>query len=203
MTFDLTYGFWILFENGIYNLKIDTHFLNIQMNWGNYQIPSDLRLFSGYKSALVAHYGSLANKFPLPTTISNDSTEQQFIHNGGTVASIQMGENYTFTNNSGKFLGEPTFSNVPYYLDPYHQENMGDSDHIYEYILGANFEINSEITEILFDPETRLPVNHQKTTSTSIGENPGSNIAGFNNLIIIGVIGISIIYKLRKKMNRN
>lgn len=217
VSFDLTYGFWFIPENNeTYNLKIDTILGNINLDFGSQSIPSNLKLHSGFLTSLNTIYGSTS--LPIPTRVNNNTYAQEFGMEGNVVALSTM-ENWYLRKNSSNpsdWLNETCVkSAIPRYIDHDNQKVMGDSDHIYQWLLGANFIIDNETDTIIYDPETTFFTANPYVEKVSGDENGGGggsieqSIISYDLPLLMGISGItiSIIWgmylKIWKKVKKN
>ncbi len=179
ITFDLTCGFWITQNEGNYSIKVDT----IINDWNFSQLgelPSNLNLFLGSMTSLskqTAPGGGWPKDVPLSSEVSNDTYAQEFGWEGGLIALSTMANNYTKTNQTGTYNLKTAKSAIIDYTDRNAQEIIGDSTHVYNWILGANFRIDNTTSSIEYDPELTLV--------TSLN---------FDNVAVVPIDSITITY---------
>ena len=179
ITFDITTGFWITYNEGNYSIKIDT----IINDWDFSQLgelPSNLNLFLGSMTSLskyTAPGGGWPQNVLLPSEVSNDTYGQKFGWEGGLIALSTMANNYTKTNQTGTYNLKTAKSAIIDYTDRNNQEIIGDSTHVFNWILGANFKIDNTTSSIEYDPELTLVT---ALNFENVAEEPGDSITVTN-----------------------
>lgn len=197
VSFDLTYGFWFIpLSNYTFKIKIETSLKNINMEFGTQPIPTNLKLYSGYLTSINTIYGTTS--LPISTQINNDTLAQQFGSKGNVIALSTMQNWYlrNKTNNGEEQLNETCIkSAIPDYIDGDNQKVIGDSAHIYRWVLGANFHIDNKTTSIFYDPDTTYFTS--EPGSEGGGEDGGDDgppvIPGYSVIVLIGMTGIAIL----------
>ena len=200
ITFDLAFGMWLSYSEGNYSLKIDYNFTNWDTSSFS-SLPSRLKLFSGMSSAMQISMTEGAYP-PIYSKVTNDSASQEFEWGGSLVLVSEMAEEYEKINATGKQILQADRTAIPAYFEPGTQKIMGDSQHIYKWVLGASFDIDNSTTSIIYDPETTFITKILHNVNNL--ENPVIVINNPQNSDIIGAtapnFNISIIEALLDKM---
>jgi hypothetical protein len=205
VTFDLTYGFWLYYTAnsagaGNYTLKIDTSLTNMTFTDPS-AVPSDLKMFLGN---IVSTYfeGNL-----LTSVVSNDTAAQQTGFGTTLISLTTLPTTYSVTDASGTYSATCTRSALPVYIDSVQTsmgKPVGDSSHIYTWVLGASFAVTNQTTGIAYDPQTTFFAAAPPGSNSS---NSGPNwilILGISIAVVAaGVAAVAFVLLRRRKLARN
>ncbi|MHA1682936.1 MAG: LVIVD repeat-containing protein [Promethearchaeota archaeon] len=154
VTFDLTYSFWLIPDGENYSIKIDTLIQDIDLDFNGAPIPSNLKLFTGFMINLATIFGTSGRL--TSTSLSETDTSMDYLMKGGLIAESFMNDWYLKNVSNVLYNTTCERSVIPHYRDDENQAILGDSENICEFVVGVNMDINSTITDLYYDPETRL-----------------------------------------------
>ncbi|MHA1395926.1 MAG: LVIVD repeat-containing protein [Promethearchaeota archaeon] len=198
VTFDLTYSFWLIpKENDDYNIKIDTLIQNINLDFDGAPIPSNLKFFTGYLIDFATTFGHTG--MSISTSLSEADSSQDFMMRGGLIGENFLNNWYVKNNSNVLENSECLRCSIPNYRDPDCQEIIGDSEHVYSFVVGANLDVNSTITDLYYDPETRFYCSY-----LPVEQDPGlESVIPIVGGIVGVVVAVIFIRKLKGKKKIN
>jgi len=140
---NITYGFWLLWENGTVELKIDMQIKVYDLNFGNLQV-NNFSIFTGFQ--VGAGYITLGSIHGLHLNLTAAQGGQQFFSILGTkLAKLDMSGNYKIIRNRTEIYCGGASSSI---MLPY----MGDLAYPDNILFGTNFHGIKENDTIIYDP---------------------------------------------------
>ncbi|MHA1336094.1 MAG: hypothetical protein ACTSPW_10185 [Promethearchaeota archaeon] len=208
ISFDLTYTYWIYSEADTYKLKIDTLIDNVNMNFGAQNEPKNLKMFCGFKTAVHSIFGT--TEMPIPTSIASDGGNQTFYIQDKLMALSMLEKTYVLKNSTGEMTYECDTQYIPQLFDIQFQKIVGDADHVYNFVVGANFDVNSDVERIIYDPDTNffsdcVPIDNEHIEDEHIED---EHIGGiyYEGVIyyvlfgaVIGAIAVIIVFIKKRR----